>query len=374
MRTALLLLIILTTLHSRAQIIRVANNNPNAPTGDDIFSTLQEAIDGANSGDIIQIIPSETNYGSGIVDRELAIYGIGFNPDKDLPLTSKVASITIQSAEASGTKLSGLVITSFDAINLAPNTGSNYTLSDVVIENCLATTISHSNSSNPLDNLQIRGNIIGSGIGNNGFTTALDLRASTAATSNVVISNNILYNSTTIGTQARGSINAANNTVITNNLFVGSGATHQAAFSNLKDCMVTNNIFYGSAPYSTGSTSTNESNVFTNNISFNTADDQLPPVGTGLGNTGSGNMPDVDPLIVSLPLSSSWSFTSDPSLGAMSPALDAGTDGTDIGISGFTFPFDITGAVLPVIQELNTNSLVNQGEHLEVMIKAKSAN
>ena len=60
-----------------AQTIRIANNNPDATPGVNVYTgsdALQDAIDAAASGDIIYITPSLTSYGSvQMVDKGLTI-------------------------------------------------------------------------------------------------------------------------------------------------------------------------------------------------------------------------------------------------------------------------------------------------------------
>jgi hypothetical protein len=108
---------------------------------------------------------------------------------------------------------------------------------------------------------------------------------------------------------------------------------------SLTDAIVANNIFYGCAPIMASSqASFFERNSFVNNISFGTGIDALPPTGTGIGNTGSGNKPGEDPLFVNAPYNTAYSSTMDFNLQASSPAKNAGSDGTDIGITGGAYP------------------------------------
>ena len=76
----------------------IVDNNFNAPTGTNVFTTLQEAADAAelNPGlDIIQVKPSSSNYGNVSITTEVILEGIGFNLTKDFPLFSQVTDITL---------------------------------------------------------------------------------------------------------------------------------------------------------------------------------------------------------------------------------------------------------------------------------------
>jgi hypothetical protein len=105
----------LWTASAHGQTIRVVNNNPNAPSGENVYSALQEAIDEAEAGDIIHVIPSSTSYENITITKQLSLYGIGAKPDKEVPTTSMVDGIKLNSG-ASGV-IEGLVI------NSDPSTG-----------------------------------------------------------------------------------------------------------------------------------------------------------------------------------------------------------------------------------------------------------
>ena len=352
---------------TNAQVIRVANNNANAPTGDNIFATAQEAIDAATAGDIIQIVPSLTTYGDITIDKQLTIYGIGYNPDKDIVLTSQLTNINLEGVAASGTLISGIDCW---VINLATNTGSSYTQSDVTIASNKINRIEQ-DVSNTVVNLIIRNNLI-YGQGNPARTILLAIDDKVV---NAEIANNIIHGS---GGVLAGGLSAGNFTRIRHNLFYGSDLAAWSTFHQIFDCIVTNNIFYGRGPQN-GSGGSMDRNVFSNNLSFTSYDNTLPPVATGVGNTGLDNLPVNDPLFENLPLgvgTGAWQFTYDATLQAESPAIGAGTGGEDLGIFDGPFPFDNvnTGSVLPVIQEVHTSGLVNEGETLKVNITANSPN
>jgi pectin methylesterase-like acyl-CoA thioesterase len=71
MKTLLLTSLFLLTNLIYAQTLWVADNNPNAPTGSHIFSTVQEAVDAATDGDVIYITPSATTYNEDVLITEI---------------------------------------------------------------------------------------------------------------------------------------------------------------------------------------------------------------------------------------------------------------------------------------------------------------
>lgn len=372
-------------LPTLAQQVFIADNNFNAPTGANIFGTIQEAVDAASAGDFIYIQPSVTAYGNAAVDKELHLRGIGFNLDKDLPFTSVMGTLTVQNnsdntSDPSNSTIKGLQITT---LYLTYQSGSvTYDLANVTVENCLITNFTGF-TARPIttNNLQVIDNRITSLffsgaatdllLRNNFITSSITLNSSSGSTA--IITNNILY--ATITKRSNG-----DNVIIKNNNFIGTKNSSSAFSSEIRDAIVANNIFYGRTPslFASGTTSTVfQRNIFTNNISYETGDDQLPPTGGGVGNTGDGNIVATSPLFVDVPILNSWADTHDFTLQAGSPALGAGSDGEDIGITGGTFGFTATNfqldtTPLPTIQILNTNTVINPGDDLDVRIKAKS--
>ena len=162
MKTLVLFLLTLFSISVSGQTIWVADNNFNAPTGTNVFSTIQAAVNAAAPGDIIQVQPSPNTYGNVTIDKQnLTLMGIGFNVDKDIPLTSIVGNITLtntpdNTSDADGTRIIGL---QFNILNLAPNTGPAFTLENILVQSCQLT--SYINSTNfgnysPTDGLEVR--------------------------------------------------------------------------------------------------------------------------------------------------------------------------------------------------------------------------
>ena len=160
-------------------------------------------------------------------------------------------------------------------------------------------------------------------------------------------------------------------------MFIGGANSY--AFSTLYDKTVANNIFYGRTPSNSAAGSASASfqrNIFTNNISISTGNDALPPAGAT--NTGSGNLVSEVVGFVNVPFSNTWSSAHDFTLTpGVSQAIGAGSDGSDIGISGGPYAWTESNLVLkttsaPTIELLNTNTVINPGDNLPVRVKAKS--
>jgi hypothetical protein len=118
------------------------------------------------------------------------------------------------------------------------------------------------------------------------------------------------------------------------------------------------------------------SNIYNNNILFDSLDDTIPNGTVVESNTGSGNLLATDPLFVNFPAggSNSWFITWDFNLQispTTSPAIGAGTDGTNIGITGGPAPYDPTVG-LPLIESIDTAGSVKKGTDLSVSIEAQA--
>ncbi|MEP1095886.1 MAG: hypothetical protein ABJG78_12295 [Cyclobacteriaceae bacterium] len=373
---------------SVAQTVRIVDNNFNAPTGNEVYATLQEAANAADPGDYIYIQPSSSSYGSVIIQKELHLVGIGFNVDKENPQPSTMLDITLRNNSGNTDNASNSTITGLTFRDLYPITypgAPSFTLSNVTITNCVFQEIQDAccNTHVPFDNLELSENQITERVDfvqvatnillrNNLFQSTISFNSSSANSG--LVANNIIYGN--IYKSAEG-----DNLIIQNNNFISASGSTSAFLSFMRDALIVNNIFYGRTPSITnggGSSSANfQRNIFTNNMSFSTGNDELPPSGGGAGNTGSGNLEGVSPMFTNAPLSSTWSVSRDFSLQIGSQAIDGGSDGTDIGITGGPYPFPGVNLILkttaiPTIQIFTTNSLINPGDDLDVRIKAKA--
>lgn len=354
--TTLTILFTLFATTLMAQTVYVVDNTTGAPSGDHVFDNVEDAIEAASAGDIIHIRPSMSNYSGFRVNKPLSIYGIGFNPDKQAPIRSRVSGTITITAAGSGSVLSGLDLST---ITFEGNP-QNDPITNIRIEkNNLRGRIITS-SSPQINQLLIQRNIVGVSITN----ADIDLGTSSNV-SNVLILNNIF-------TDTRNSISVGNQAVISQNLFLASGSGSNFAFSSIRNVQVQNNVFLGARPR--GSSSSNvQFTTFENNLLFGVSNPEFP-VGEN-GNTGSNNLVGVNPQFVNLePSNSGWDFDNwDASLQPGSPAIGAGINGEDLGIFGGAAPFDLTMVPLPLIQAFQVPGFIGTDDELNVTIQARSS-
>lgn len=336
---------------STAQTLYVANSNPGATSGTNVFTgstAITDALAVASNGDIIYVVPSQVSYGTVTIAKEITLFGIGLRPSKDIAVSSYLKEIFI---DASNVRLSGLIVD--QDVNVGLNLSST-TVSNITIENCRIGRVEMGSSNNvTVSNMLVRNNVI-EGYG----TVATSILLYTI--SNVTITNNIIFTSCCTAPSLR-----VTGATITYNVFMSDG--NRGVDANLVANNFDHNIFYGVNVNLQSGVSIN--NVWTDNLSFGGT--QLTFVDDGTdGNTGSGNMKNVDPLFSDPPpISRDWNNSYDFTLSASSPALNI--NGEDIGPSGGLTPFDPEGNLLPLIQTVTIPSTIAVGSDLPVTIKAK---
>lgn len=340
-----------------AQTTRIANNNPGATPGVNVYTgatALQDAINASANGDIIHVIPGSVSNGDVIIaGKGLTILGVGLNPGKDLGTRSLVGQITLN-AGSSNTRLSGLHM---GRCHLAAATGP-YTITNILVENCQIASVTQFANSNAVGNFIVRNSI---------FTSAPGFSSNPVIeffiNSGVLITNNIIRDRGTSPGDIKG-----DGLTISNNLFYGNGSGGSYSFNGITNCTVNNNIF-ARVSGATGHAISNLGNTFKNNVVFGAPDNTFTN-GTG-GNSSTGHVI-ADPLMVNLPVTNNvWLYTYNITLQTGSPAINAGVDGTNIGPTGGVMPFDTEGTLLPLIESINMPAVVTKGVDLEVNIQAK---
>lgn len=346
-----IILIYSLSTYSFAQTIIVANNNPGAAAGVNVFTgstALQDALSSAATVapfDIIYVVPSSIAYGSITIDKGITIFGVGIRPDKDLAAKSLVGPVNVNS---SNVRLSGLVGPTNGGVYFGSAVG---TYSNIIVENSYFRDIRQASSASVMiDQVLIRNNIVF----NDGWQ-GVEFHT----TSNVTITNNIIYCERSSGSVTGDAIN------LFNNLFVGNGTTTSRAIAECDNCVFDHNIFLGAY---VGLTSVSTGNVWDDNLSFGSTNDVFS-VGLYSNTSNSPNIEGQDPLLVDMPLNFTWTNARDITLQAGSPALNV--NGTDIGPSGGSVPFVSEGNLLPLIQSVTLPAVIPVGSDLPVTIKAK---
>jgi hypothetical protein len=378
----LTLLLTLNAFVASAQTIRIADKNPDRPTGANIYSTLQAAIDAAVPGDIVYItpvLPSQGSYGTVTIGKRITVQGaiIGSR-------FSYVGTVNLVASADGFTSVSSSIFKDFysDYIYFTTGGSGGFTFNDLVFDNINTYRLSSSGAHAAINRITIKNGLIaeinlGTTNGINDvkiyknifspdiYSSPINLGYST----NAVISNNLIY---TTG-RYTVSITNSSNVLISNNIFSGGGQS----FSALSNAIVVNNIFFGQTPGCVNSTNAFGNNSFSNNL-VTTLGFAMPPAGNGgFINSGIGNLPSgTNPQFVNAAAGGTHSASYDYTLAAGSPCIGAGSGGDHIGPSGGLYPFTTNiirrDSSVPTITLFDNTGSVPQNQPLKSNVKAKA--
>lgn len=333
--------------------VRTVSNNPDIPAQ---YTSLQAAIDAssAEGGDTILVAGSPTSYGDIAINKKLVIYGAGYNNPYGYNTIVTDIRLYTQSPTigASGSRISGIYC-NYDFYFYGNYTGGGK-MENVVIERCRLYSVYFSSSDVTYTSDTIRNCLI----------QDATVRFYYGTYNNVIFHNNIFDNEVLYqySDMDLTSVYLKNNVILdeSSNFF-------NSSYYQIINMVVQNNIFYDAEPQGCyGCT-------FNNNITYlNTNDD---PIGTD--NFGSGNLIGTDPKFENYPSNGGgfdyqYDFTlKDPE----SPGLDAGTDESDIGMTGGLMPYTPgKNPRIPQVTEISfpdNASSVKVGGSLNVTFKAK---
>lgn len=303
------------------------DNNPGAPAA---FSVANDAIAAMNEGDTLYVQPSPTSYGDVSIDKRIVLLGAGHNPENTM-FSSEITNLNFLTG-SSASVVKGIFLSNYLSIP------SYNIVSDVVI--------SH--------NFMTGQNIMGAQIWavctswifeNNVIASTSNYISLGGNFTNGTIFRNNIFNYVT----GSAFYAAAPGTIFDHNIFIFAGnSTFDNLFSNGSDVSITNNIIYATSPIE-GTIETTCSGCFwENNMTYS--------INGTFTNLPGNNYNNVDPLFVNVPDASAYfTYANDYGLTALSPALGAANDGTDVGLFGGVGQFNRFGfdPSLPRLGEVN---------------------
>ena len=322
-------------------IVRTVSNEAGAKAQ---YTQVHAAIGASSAGDVILVHPSSTPYEDFNIDRAVKIVGAGYNPDFGGKLC-KVSIVRIING-SDGATLEGFYIVDLNSNFYHSWYGwQNHTPGNITIRN------------NYIEYFDTYGS--GWNIYNNIIKNTVNIHNS----SNHTFQNNLfLSNTPSIYTSNQSSV------TIRNNIF--TGCTACSTFVDVSNATINNNIFYGKNPRGASTSG------FNNNIVYNTSDNTLPYG----DNIGENNKVNLDPKFVNVPSKDNFTYSYDYDLQSNSPGINAGTDSTDIGTYGGSYPWlehldgkpDYTGQpYLPFIKSFSLiNNVVPKNGFLKFNVKA----
>lgn len=357
MKNFYLILIIFLTLCSIEAKQWLVSNNPNMPAQ---FSSVQTAIDTASAGDTIYVYSSTSDYGSVNVTKKLHIVGAGY---WGVWISGRERTALSTTILADSVVIEGMYISSVQIGRQSPQ----LLVKGITLKNSYFGNINL---------IRIYGCLI-----YNSIINGLEIVDKNYYVENITVTNNIinrLYN-------PRGS-----NMLVLNNIFYidtysnYSTPCYGSLYNNW--CQKTQYTIFQNNIFSKGSPIEAEYSSFNNNLTFNLRQNTIPYG----NNNGANNIINQDPKYRGSNAQSSWDGVYrvvqqniDLRLADDSPARNAGTDSTDIGISGGLYPwprnadgtYDYSGRPrLPEIENFNLiNPIVGTNGRLKFNVKGKKS-
>lgn len=279
------------------------------PNDDDVvyYTDINEALtDSPNGSNIYIPAGSFTLNSSTIVNRKLHIYGTGHYPQNyGFPKTIIYGNLNLISG-ADSSVIMGIYFN--DNIQFGTSS-SNDSLCHVFISRCNVNCINFGNyaSSPSSTDILITENVIRVTI--YGYSTT-----------NSLIEKNIFG----------GGISSVSSSIITNNIFLYSSSWFNNNLLNISDAIIQNNIFRGFNGYAIEgvANSSFQNNLFRTNIT------------NWANNAQQNNILNVNPDSIFVNQNAAiFNYNHDYHLLDYSPAKNAGTDGTDLGIYGTMIPY-----------------------------------
>lgn len=327
-----------TTL-AQSKVITV-DNRPNS--GAD-YTNLATAITNTIVGDTIYVHPSATVYSAITISKPLVIVAMGHNPANSSDgERAYVGGITF-TGNCANTLITGLYIGYINTSGTITN-GRNIKIANNRIANYIT-----GNNNVAYEDWVIEGNIFDSAYvnpnGANGW----------------IIKNNIFNNSSWAMYHFNNTDSFINNIVINSSVNFAYNCTNP---------IVNNNIFILGTVTEVGST--NSTITFNNNLTYNFDGFSVTSL------SGSNNLDNTNPQFVDAPSATFNAFyNNNYDLAGTSAAKNAGTDGTDIGVFGANFNFDVNGRpdLWPYMTSLTiTNASVASGQNINVEFTAQKKN
>ena len=339
MKKIYFLFVLAVTTFTANATIRTVNNGS---VGAGQYTSVQTAIDASAVGDTIYIHGSQTSYGNITLNKRLVIIGAGHHvKGTQFDFSTQLDAITLSQGNST-TLAKGSTIKGIKFSYIVGDSGASLDVNDITLErNYISSYI----------------DIKGSGwIIRNNFTNYISINNF----KNTIISNNVI--NSYIFTSNKPSV------IITNNVFLGN-----FYLSGVSYATVTNNIFIEPSALTnfSGAQNTWNKNIFiyADPANYKT----FPPA----GNTGVGNLNTVDAqFTATIPLNINLEDATkqDWILLASSIGFKYGTDGTDVGIHGGSYPSpNNTGATnIPQIVKMDIqNSVIPQNGTLNIEFTAR---
>ena len=322
--------------------VHTVSNDPARPAQ---FTSAATALNAAAPGDTLYIYGSPSSYGDLQVNKNITIIGAGNNTRKDAFYKTIFGFFDLTGASLNGVTIDGLYC---QLIRIQGTSVVNY--SNITIRNTIVFQSFTSTNNQPVG----CGSVFSNWLIENSYIISYYEPVSLGCNPVSPVKNGFLFRNSIIA-----SITGAYNSTFVNCHFGADGGV-ATSFSGQLNNTYNNCIFYR---MNFSQNSFNANNQFNNCLTYQT---QSPSTSfdlnswtSGASGTANNCIINQNPLWVTVLSSTMFGNTTanvrngwDPSINTGSPARNAGTDGTDIGLTGGAVPYNVSAEpFIPVIRK-----------------------
>jgi hypothetical protein len=322
--------------------VHTVSNDPLKPAQ---FTNPTAAQTAASPGDTLYIYGSPNSYGDFVINKSITIIGAGFNTRKEVFYKTAFRNLDLATGTLSNVTVDGIVCERF-GLPSSVVSYSNFTLRNIIVFGTIGGI-----AGSPVS----CGSTFSNWVIENSFLLTFAMSGNTTCspiapvTSGFLVKNSIIVNT--------GGM--TNYNITFNNCQFGVDGGYATNFNNQVNCVYNNCIFY---KYTFSQNPFTINNQFNNCLTYLT---QSPSATFDLnswsgGGSGTANncIINQNPLWLSAPSGPMFSLTPfstrnvwNPAVQGGSPALNAGSDGTDIGLTGGSVPYNyLAEPKIPVIR------------------------
>jgi hypothetical protein len=344
--------------------VHTVSNDPNKPAE---FSSPTTALAAAQPGDTLYVYNSLSNYGNLLITKSITLIGAGFNTRKEMFSKTIFNNIDLATGTLNNVEINGIVCS-----NIEVNPSAVYNFSDFIIRNCVVlSSISSIGGNGPPC-----GSTLNNWLIENCYTVSFGFASNQSCVPASPAVTGFLIRKSTIVTMGY-----QKSDMIFLNCQIGANGSGCYFAYNQND-VFNNCIFLNSNFEQSGS---NTGNVFNNCLTYQTTypspNYDLNTWTGGASGTATNCIINQNPLWVTPPQAIFYITAAgspcvwDPVLMGGSPAHNAGSDGTDIGLTGSLSPYNFHAEPdIPVVRRFQlVNSVVPPNGTVTIKVTATKA-
>ena len=345
--------------HGWSQSTLTVCNLPDCPSQ---YPTLAVAMQEANPGDIIQVMPSPLSYGDLTIDKAITIQGGGHDPD---PLSGTFPILGSLQVGASNIRIEGLRL---ESVELIPNLGEVIANVEILNNRFYGSgrfvDVGLASSNDGTHSWNVQGNVMTPDAAPNSTPIVVISDRDSSWT----IQNNYIEQHWAFQRVIEGdSPDDGTHTLVFSHNLVYTGPSGAFTIAGGLDVACSSNLFWvADTAYSFEPTGENGID-FINNLMYSPVSTLVNP------DDVYDNLMNAQPLFADIEGGvPTWNVTSNFALAAGSPGIGDGMDGSDVGLYGNLFAFNNRGvpAGIPALSSLSkTYDIVPLGEPLEIQVE-----